>query len=135
MIRVWKLADLADGGGGDYSQRWIYEWSVKDLIDAQHPLQGIASDGRRVWIVAGNSKVDLTKRLAVYALNGQRIDDSFEVKLGQNQARMDGVGKEFEPEGLALISEEGRLYLCVGIVSGDKGSRQVRIYRMPIDRG
>ncbi|WP_152645393.1 hypothetical protein, partial [Pseudomonas sp. 10-1B] len=73
IVRVWKLADLVRGGVGDYSQRWTYEWSVQDLIDSQHPLQGIASDGRRVWIVAGNSKVDVSKHLAVYTLDGQTI--------------------------------------------------------------
>ncbi|MCE5976006.1 phage baseplate protein [Pseudomonas sp. JR33AA] len=134
VVRVWKLADLVRGGVGDYSQRWTYEWSVQDVIDSQHPLQGIASDGRRVWIVAGNSKIDVPKHLAVYTLDGQVIDKNFDVELGQAQARMDGVGKEFEPEGLALINEGGKQYLCVGVVSGDKGFRKVRIYRMPIDK-
>ncbi|NWL44918.1 hypothetical protein DM819_03320 [Pseudomonas hunanensis] len=134
VVRVWKLADLVRGGVGDYSKRWTYEWSVQDVIDSQHPLQGIASDGRRVWIVAGNSKIDVSKHLAVYTLDGQVIDKNFDVELGQVQARMDGVGKEFEPEGLALINDGGKLYLCVGVVSGDKGYRKVRIYRMPIDK-
>ncbi|KIY37626.1 hypothetical protein TZ03_27030 [Pseudomonas sp. 10-1B] len=65
----------------------------------------------------------------------QTIDKNLEVKLGQTQARMDGVGREFEPEGLALINEVGKLYLCIGVVSGDKGFRQVRIYRVPINKG
>ncbi|RII75922.1 phage baseplate protein [Pseudomonas monteilii] len=135
VIRVWKLSDLVNGGVGDYSQRWVYEWGVEDLIDSQHPLQGIASDGRRVWIVAGNSNIDVSKHLAVYTLDGQTIDKNLDVELGQDQARIDGAGREFEPEGLALINEGGKLYLCVGVVSGDKGFRQVRIYRMPIDKG
>lgn len=135
VVRVWKLADLVRGGEGDYSQRWTYEWGVQDLIDSQHPLQGIASDGRRVWIVAGNSNIDVSKHLAVYTLDGQTIDENLDVELGQDQARIDGFGREFEPEGLALINDGGKLYLCVGVVSGDKGFRQVRIYRMPIDKG
>jgi hypothetical protein len=131
-VRVWRLADLVANGGGDYSKSWLYEWDLRDLIGPQHPLQGIASDGKRIWIIAGSSKINEPKRLGVYSLEGRVLDKDDNMTVGRAQALLDGVGKVYEPEGLALIEDDGKVYLCIGIVSGDKGFRHARIYKAPL---
>jgi len=37
VIRVFDLATLLTGGAGDYSDKWLYEWSMQGLVDATHP--------------------------------------------------------------------------------------------------
>ncbi|MFJ7009393.1 hypothetical protein [Pseudomonas putida] len=133
-LRVWRIADLIKEKGGDVSQTWVYEWDVKGVIGRDYPLQGIASDGSRVWIIAGNNKIDVPKRMVVYSLRGKRLDSDFNVDVGRQQAMLDGSGKVYEPEGLAMLRVDGQVFLCVGIVSGDRGQRYARIYKVPVQR-
>ena len=130
-IRVWRLADLIKGGAGDYSQSWLYEWDTHGLTDSVHPTQGVASDGKLVWLVAGNNDIGLLKRLQAYTLQGALVSTSNRFQIGRTQALLDGSGSVYEPEGLALFVDEGRLKLFVGILSGDLGARRARIYEMP----
>lgn len=131
-IRVWKISDLVKGGAGDYSKSWMYEWDVKDIGGAGYPLQGIASDGRRVWIIAGNNRIDVPKRMVTYSLKGELIDRELHVDIGKSKAMLDGRGEVYEPEGLALMDVDDQAFLFVGIVSGDKGFRKVNLYKVPI---
>lgn len=129
-VRIWRLADLTNGGPGDYSQSWLYEWDTHGLTDSLHPTQGIASDGKTVWLLSGNNDVGLLKRLQAYTLRGSLISTNGRFQIGRAQALLEGAGSIYEPEGLALFFDEGRLKLCVGILSGDLGARRARIYEI-----
>lgn len=133
-IRVWKISDLVRSGGGDFSRAWVHEWKLEGVGGPDYPLQGIASDGSRIWIIAGSSKIDMQKRLFEYSMRGEKLDQDLDVSLGRQQALRDGKGSIYEPEGLALLRLNGRVYLCVGIVSGDRGDRFARIYKMPVEK-
>lgn len=129
-VRVWRLADMIKRGPGDYSKSWLYEWDTLGLTDSTHPTQGIASDGETIWMVAGNNDIHVPKRLQGYTLHGSLLFSDGNLKVGRAQAILDGSGSIYEPEGLALFYNGGRLILCLGILSGDLGARHTRIYEI-----
>lgn len=127
-VRIWRLADVVDGGPGDYSGSWLYEWDTQGLVDSDHPTQGIASDGQVVWLLAGNNNINLGKRLQEYTIEGTLISSDEDFQTGRRQALLDGAGVVYEPEGLAVLGNGPGLTLCVGVISGDLGTRFARIY-------
>ncbi|WP_155293987.1 hypothetical protein [Pseudomonas putida] len=133
VVRVWKLADLKRHGAADYSGTPTYEWSIDFPKKQRFPVQGIASDGVKVWILAGNNNIEDPKYLWAYSMRGALIGRKLDFSVGKAQAMEDGSGRVYEPEGLQVISENGRHLLCVGILSGDLGKRYSRIYKIPID--
>ena len=130
VVRAWRLADLVKAGPGDYSKSFTYEWETKKFSGPPVPIQGIASDGVRVWILAGNNSIDSPKRLQSYSIEGELQSSNEHVWIGRDQARNDGSGMIYEPEGLALLRAGNGLILCAGIISGDLGRRQARIYQI-----
>lgn len=132
-VRVWELSTLLQGGAGDHSDNYLFEWATGDLVDSTHPTQGIACDGTYVWLLAGNGDIAETKRIYTWSLYGDLIDASV-ITIGRAQALLDGGGTVYEPEGLSLFKNAaGGLMLCVGIISGDLGTRFVRVYGIGLD--
>lgn len=129
-VRVFNLADLVAGGPGDYSGQYVTEWDTVGLVDATHPTQGIASDGVSVWLVAGNNDINEPKRFQMYTLAGTLISSDEDFQVGRAQALLDGAGTVYEPEGLALLRVGPSLMLCVGVISGDLGTRFSRFYAL-----
>jgi len=131
-VRIWRLADLVNGGPGDYSTSWLHEWDTQGLVDSNHPTQGIASDGQLVWLLAANQNINMGKRLQTYTLEGKLISSEENFQVGRDQALLDGTGVIYEPEGLAVLRNGPGLMLCAGAVSGDLGTRYARVYAMGI---
>ena len=115
-IRVWLLDDLQESG--DYSDKFIYEWQPS-IVKKDHPLQGIATDGVKVWMISGFAQIE-AKPLHTYSMQGELIKSEMFSK-GLDLAETEGT--RYEPEGLSYYNG-----LHVGIVSGVNGARISRIY-------
>lgn len=132
-VRVFDLAMLIAEGPGDYSNRYLYEWSTDNLIDSSNPVQGTASDGSYVYIVAGGTGFTETvnKRLHVYTIDGTVVETNNNITVGRDDALATPDGTRYEPEGLSMMADsDGRLWLYLGILSGNPGARRFRIYRL-----
>jgi hypothetical protein len=108
FVRVWSLELLADGGAGDYSDSFLYEWQIDrdiladDEINEFTPVQSIASDGSHVYILSGNAKLS-NKRIHQYTLNGKRVATNDKLEIGR--ANADAIGTFYEPEGLTFYRD------------------------------
>lgn len=131
-IRVFPINIFTDSG--NYSDKYLYKWyvdpSIRSAADSKYFLQGIASDGRHVYILAGSYNVDLAKKLYSYKIDGTLIARNEKFFVGNSDARQTGKGTHYEPEGLAFEEVNGNLQLTTSISSGVPGHRKVRIYRL-----
>ena len=110
FVKVWYLDTFKESG--DYSEKYLYQWKT----DIPPPIQGIASDNERVWLISGGYKLE-AKPLYTYSLSGELI------KKGSFSKGLDTVvGDMYEPEGLDYHNG-----LKVGILSGSMGARQFSI--------
>lgn len=128
-LRVFDLQELTSGGQGDYSDKYLSEFSTDGLVDLNYPLQGLASDGACIVAYAGDATTAQNKRLYWYDLKTGKVifkDNSFNV--GKSNSAADGAGTRHEPEGLEFLKDGNRYQLVIGVVSGDIGSRVTRLY-------
>ena len=133
-VRVWDLLTIAQAGAGDYSEDYLFEWDSQTNFDSTRPTQGIASDGVYVWMLFGNNDINVSKRLNVYTINGEVLR-TLTLTVGRDQALLDGAGTVYEPEGLSIFrNAAGGLMLCVGVISGDLGTRFSRVYAIGLDQ-
>ncbi|WP_186379588.1 phage baseplate protein, partial [Yersinia mollaretii] len=114
----------------DLSSKYQYQWEMpaSNLVDADgglRPLQAIASDGNLIYLLLGNAKIS-DKAIFAYDLSGNLINYNVKVNIGKNSALSDGNGYFYEPEGLALSSDEKCLLIL--IVTGNGGSHFNRIF-------
>lgn len=130
VIRVFELAKLIAGGPGDYTDKWLYQWQTQGIVgDVDHPLQGLACDGKTAFLMAGGTGFVITKRLYTFTLDGTLIAKEDDITIGATQAAGDGTGVKYEPEGLSIMGgPNGSTTLMVGILSGDTPARRFRIY-------
>ena len=131
VIRVFDIARLVNGGPGDYSSKWLYEFETQGLHDANNPVQGIACDGSTIFAVAGGTgfKAAVNKRLFTFTIDGQLIAKEENFRVGRTAAQSDGDGTRYEPEGLAILSGAGgQATLMAAFLSGQPGQRRFRIY-------
>lgn len=126
-IRVFDLPAMMEGGAGDYSSNYLYEWSF-DIAAAQYPLQGIASDGAYVYIFFGNINVGPTLKAFVYTITGELVQEIDDFTVGETTAQGDGAGTEYEMEGAGWVWHGGQPMLACSIASGDAGARRNRIW-------
>lgn len=128
-IRVFDLAALVAGGPGDYSGAFLYQWTLKTDILASDaggngtPVQGLACDGEKIYVLAGNSTLQ-GKKIHAYTIKGERISVNNNVKTGITQATAEGT--YFEPEGICIFKPAGALVPVIGllIVTGPGSSHK-----------
>ncbi len=126
-IRVFDLNALMNGGAGDYSSSYVYEWSF--ALDATaYPLQSIASDGAYVYIFLGNIDTGNTLKVFVYTIKGELVQEIDDFTVGETEAQGDGAGTTYELEGAGWIWHGGQPMLAVSIASGNPGARTNRIW-------
>ena len=132
-VRVWDFAAMVAKGPGDHKDDYIFTWDTQGAVSATRPTQGIASDGVYVWLIFGDIDINEDKRIYTFTLDGELIDFQT-MTIGRAQALLDGAGTVYEPEGLSIFrNAAGGLMLCVGIVSGDLGTRFSRVYAVGLD--
>lgn len=128
-IRVFDLHELMEGGAGDYSSDYIYEFTTKDVNGTTLPLQDMACDGAYIYIVAGDSDTANENTLLVYSLDGVLVREFDDIVIGETEALGDDTGTDaYEPEGLNWLWHNGRPMLALLNASGDSGSRVNRIW-------
>ncbi|MCB5307038.1 phage baseplate protein [Yersinia massiliensis] len=114
----------------DLSSSYKYQWLMPadNLVDSDgnlRPLQSIASDGKKIYLLLGNSKIN-DKAIFSYSLSGNIINYATTLRIGIKRALSDGNGYFYEPEGLAVAP--GGNSLLVLIVTGNGGKHFNRIF-------
>lgn len=128
-IRVFDLNELLEGGAGDYSSNYIYEFTTKDINGSTLPLQDMACDGSYIYIVAGDSDTANENTVLVYSLDGTLIQEFDALVVGKTEALADDTGTDaYEPEGLNWLWHNGRPMLALLNASGDSGNRKNRVW-------
>lgn len=133
VVRVFDLEKLTNKGPGDYSNDYLYEWETSGLTNAQNPLQGMCSDGKYVYMIAGGTGFDETvnKRLHVYTIRGAQVEVENNFTVGRDDALATPDATRYEPEGLSMMMDANKqLKLYSGILSGNPGARRFRIYKL-----
>lgn len=130
MIRVFDLAELRDGGPGDYSNQFITEFFVSVTAGTTPTVgfQTMVCDGQYVYIQCSGNSISEPHTFAVYDLQGNFVAENRDYTVGRAAAALDGAGTLYEQEGSALMMIGGTLTLLSAISSGDVGARQVRVY-------
>lgn len=130
VIRIWRMRDIQNSQGvtSDLSDAWIYEWPAAQIVDSEHPLQGIFGDGSTITLLSGNGSLEQTKRLYQYSLKGELLSKEDDVHVGRESAVLDG-GRHYEPEGLSgAETSSGDVRLFIAFSSGSLGARITRLY-------
>ena len=117
-VRVFDLNALMNGGAGDYSSSYIYEWSF-DLNPSAYPFQSLASDGAYVYIFLGNINTGNTLKVFVYTITGELVQEIDDFTVGETEAQGDGAGTFYSLEGAGWIWHGGQPMLAISISSGD----------------
>lgn len=132
VIRVFDLQRLITEGPGDYTAKYLHEWETQNLVVTGNPLQGLACDGKYVYLNAGGTGFtpDVRKRLHIHTITGFQVYRNDNCVVGREAALGDLRSTRYEPEGLAMIKgADGNPVLTMGILSGDPGMRRFRIYQ------
>ena len=104
-VRVFDLNMLVDGGAGDYSDKYSFEFNLDvailgdDAGGAYTPVQNVACDGNFVYILAGNA-TQQHKKVWQYTLSGLKVGENSKISVGLSQSQTDGTF--YEPEALAF---------------------------------
>lgn len=127
--RVFDMRTLINGGAGDYSGNYVYEWTVDAGQLAAGSFQGLTILGEHVYMLCGNGSISQDKTIWVYTLRGELID-SIVTEAGKADAAGDGDGTSYEPEGLSWFEAtgDGIPHLAVAMVSGNPGARVRRVW-------
>lgn len=130
-IKIFQLQDALSTG--DVSN--LKPISEFPLAAEQQPngeyRQGLAIVGNTVFVLSGRPEIESANRLVSYTLMGSKLQSEV-LTIGLDFSAQDGEGMFSEPEGLEIISHKGQLALAVGIVSGDKGKKTNRVYKLPL---
>ena len=134
-VRVFEMSRLISGGGGDYSDKWIYQFNVDqdilrdDALGNLRPVQGIACDGESIYILSGNARLTY-KHIARYTLKGRFEQSNPFISVGMAEAQAQGTF--YEPEGLAFYrpSASDPAALVMNVVSGPGGNFTNRLWVM-----
>jgi hypothetical protein len=132
--RVFRLATLIAGGAGDYSTGYhVWEWTVSDFSATDYPEQGMCCFRGVLYIVAGDTDPAKGKKLRAYTLAGRKLyPDRADLTLGLAYSTPDAGGGTalYEPEGLAIVKEDGRYWLDVLMCTGPNAQRVNRVIRI-----
>ncbi|MCP1661135.1 phage baseplate protein [Neisseria perflava] len=129
-IHVFDLAGISP----DLPQP-LAEWALPPSFTAHHyPFQGMASDGRFVYLISGDGDTGFDKQMLIYTLQGQQVFATDKLQTGKADAMATGKGESWEPEGLNLMRLGQRDYLNVSINAGNPGRRSTFIYRIALSR-
>lgn len=133
IIRVWDIDKLlitdTNSNIVDFSDQYISEFIVDKISsDKQYPIQGVASNGKYIYLLLGSYSIKHNKLLLTYSLNGELINKE-EITVGKEKAIKESKSQHWEAEGISIIND--RLFIM--IVSGKAKNRINRIYSRKID--
>lgn len=136
MVRVYDLQQLMNRKEtlSMKSVEPVYEWPLDGAQqDKKQWRQGMAIYGDSLFILSGNAKPSQEKLLINYKLDGEVISIEFlpsNLLLGFKMRR----SKTFEPEGLEIMSYNGKVGLAMGLAGGTKSNRSYELWFVPLKR-
>ena len=145
-IRVFLLETLVSGGAGNYSNKFIQEFSV--IGEGYEPingvgLQGMASDGKNIYFYSGRGDVSqgAVLNLQVFTMYGEFVDrlniadvglyDSVNYYRSNNAA----LGTISETECINFVTINGKPHLTIQFAAGTAGQRPTLIYALGLKQG
>ncbi|RZK48066.1 MAG: hypothetical protein EOO99_11500 [Pedobacter sp.] len=132
VIRVFDLNKINLDSQKDLSNNYLYEWNVNlDLTPKNFPFQGMATDGKYVYMISGYGTANNNK-LQVYTLQGELVQKLQNVTVGKEQALELRSDNHWEPEGLA-IANNPTMNLYMIFATGEKGRRKAFVYSVNIN--
>lgn len=139
-IRVFSVAELAAGGSGDYSNKYLYEFSVPSSnVDAVSgvTIQGIASDGKHIYFLGGRTYISdgAVSRVFVYTLNGELVTYLTNSELGVADAASESGATLAEDENIGFVTVNGQPTLTILVASGQGGLRSHWVYALNLVNG
>lgn len=137
VARLFDRAAVLAKGPGDHSQDYVYSIELDDLYEpGGFAVQGLTSDDVSLFGISGGNGFDVPdRRLYKYDLEtGAVMERNKSFMVGAEEAKLDGSGISYEPEGLGFATINGSPRLCVGIRSGSSLNPQVyRVYALDLD--
>lgn len=140
-IRVFDIEILTSGGSGDYSEKFLYEFTVpRSTYDSDRgvELQGMASDGTHIYFYGGrgDASPDAALNIQIYTLDGKYITGNKVSNIGYNdQLLMDPTATIFEDESLSFLTLNGSKTLVIEIAGGKSGVRSHWLYALGVNIG
>ncbi|RIY37924.1 hypothetical protein [Psittacicella gerlachiana] len=128
-LRVWDLK-AQELTTLDWSEKFISQFLLDPLSNSkQYPVQGIASDGKLIYVFLGLYDINFPKLLLTYTLDGKLLGREF-IEAGKDIALKSGKEKHWEAEGISLVDN----YIYIQIVVGDHRKRVSLLYRRSLDQ-
>ncbi|GLS87672.1 hypothetical protein GCM10010873_26460 [Cypionkella aquatica] len=136
IIRVFDLEALVNGGAGDYATGFhLSEFTIgSEILDADQPVQALASDGSYIYVVTGFGKNGIDNRIAKYSMLGDLVSAKLDFTVGNTVSLEDGTGKKNEPEGLFWMRDQGVTRLALAMSSGNADAHRARIYYLDTNK-
>lgn len=123
-FRVWLLKDLIDGGPGNYSTRYLYEFTVSSAY-LKYPFQSMACKGKYIYCVGGAFKKDDDDYLVVLDFTGKIVYHNPAVRAGVGL--IDDISKSYENEGVDFITIDNKTYVVICYATGSSGLRRMSL--------
>lgn len=144
-IRIFELATLVAGGSGDYSKKYIQEFSVDHLDNNPETgveLQDLACDGNFIYFYSGRGLMtdgdEIT--IVIYDMYGNHVRSVTHGDLGVYDSinyKPDPANPNthMETEGISIASLNGSPQLLVHFAGGTEGKRTQLIYALGLKQG
>lgn len=131
IIRVFKIKEDTLNTSRDLSTSALYEWKIdNNFHKGKYAFQGMSSDGKYVYLLGGSAN-ELNKKIYVYTLDGQPVQQLSAVTVGGRDSlvKANQGGNHWEPEGIAIdsIRKEMILLFAVGTTKNSFG----QLYKIP----
>lgn len=144
-IRVFELETLVAGGAGDYSDKFIHEFTVPtEAADSAKGvgIQDIACDGKFIYFYAGRNDISEGSKilLVVYDMLGNHVSSTYTGNIGlydslNYKGDATTTNTISETEGITIGTINGKPQVLIHFASGSGGKRPSLIYSLGLKQG
>jgi len=130
-IRVFDFNELKNADGGNFSSDALTQFFIPRNSETISVIQGIASDGRYIYVAGGRFQADPNQNLSIliYDMQGNFIGKKVLGDVGylfqKNEIKDANM---LEDESLNIIKQKDGNHLVVQIAGGSTGHRTEWIY-------
>ena len=144
-IRVFELETLVAGGAGDYSNKFIHEFTVPtEATDSAKGvgIQDIACDGKFIYFYAGRNDISEGNKilLVIYDMLGNHVSSTYTGNIGlydslNYKGDATAANTISETEGITIGTVNGKPQVLIHFASGSGGKRPSLIYSLGLKQG